>query len=139
MIIYDSNGTAILGVASNRAEDHYNLGVHNHNQGKINEAIANYIEALRLNPDLPEAHVNLATAYYSQGKVFEAIKEYKEALKINPDFIEAYCNMGNAYCDLGEYKNAILCYRAFVEQSPSQYSSQVNQVVQMIIELERLV
>ncbi len=138
MIIYDSTGTNIIGLDSDRAEDHYNMGVYNHSQGKSDEAIRNYIDALRIKPDLAEAHSNLATLYYGQGKVVEALKEYKEALKIDPDLIEAYCNMGNAYCDLGEFGKAILCYRAFVEQAPSQYASQVIQVVNLIRDIEQL-
>lgn len=139
MIIYDSSGSKIIGLDSDRYEDHYNLGVFNQSKGNIDDAIRNYVDALRIKPDLAQARSNLATIYYGQGKVTEALKEYKEALKITPDLIETYCNMGNAYCDLGEFGKAILCYRAFVEQAPSQYASQVIQVVQLIRDLEQII
>ena len=55
------------------------------NQGKLDEAIAEYREAMRLKPDYPEAHNNLGVTLKDQGKLDEAIAEYREALRLKPD------------------------------------------------------
>ncbi len=137
MIIYDSTGTSILGVSSGRAEDHYNLGIYLQSQNKYPEAIRNYYEALRINPDLAQAHGNLATIFYEQNKIQDAINHYKQALKLDKDLVEVYCNLGNAFCDIGDFKRAIIFYKAFIEQAPPQYATQSWQVEQLIQNLEK--
>ena len=70
--------------------------------GKLEEAIAEYREALRLKPDYPEAHANLGNALKDQGKLDEAITECREALRLKPDYAEAHYNLGNALSQPGK-------------------------------------
>ena len=58
-------------------------------QGKVEEAIGHYREALRLNADNPEAHFNLALALLRQGKREDAAAHLTEALRLKPDYAEA--------------------------------------------------
>ena len=48
-------------------------------QGKLEEAIAEYRAAIRLKPDFAEAHCNLGNALTDQGKLDEAVAEYRAA------------------------------------------------------------
>jgi tetratricopeptide (TPR) repeat protein len=68
---------------------HLNLGRALAGEGRIDEAIAQYSQALRLKPDFPLAHLNLGLALASQGRIDEAIAQYSEALRIKPDFPQA--------------------------------------------------
>jgi tetratricopeptide (TPR) repeat protein len=86
---------------------HNNLGIAYKDLGRIDEAIEEYREALRLNPDLAEAHNNLGLAYYNQGRTDEAIDELKKALGLRPDLVEAHNNLGLAYDSLGRTDEAI--------------------------------
>ena len=81
-------------------------------QGKLDEAIANYQQALRLKPDYAEAYNNLGNALKDQGKLEEAIASYQQALRLKPDYAEAYNNLGNALKDQGKLEEAIASYRA---------------------------
>ena len=45
---------------------HYNLGIALDEKGLIDEAIAEYREALRINPGYAEAHYNLGVALYRE-------------------------------------------------------------------------
>ena len=63
-------------------------------QGKLDEAIAAYREAIRLKPDYAEAHSNLGIALAGQGKLDEAIAEYREAIRLKPDYAAAHNNLG---------------------------------------------
>ena len=59
------------------------------NQGKLEEAIASYRQALRLKPDYAEAHNNLGIVSEGQGKLEEAIASYRRRLRLKPDYAEA--------------------------------------------------
>ena len=62
-------------------------------QGKLDEAIVHYSEALRIKPDSAKAHNNLGVALADQGKLDEAIAHFSEALRIKPDYIKARDNL----------------------------------------------
>src|SRR5579862_5561066 len=57
---------------------HYNLGVVRSMQGRHDEAIAHYKQALCLNPDSVEAHNNLANLFHQRGQLKEAVASYLE-------------------------------------------------------------
>ena len=70
-----------------------NLGVVLNDQGKLEEAIAAYRQAIRIKPDFAEAYSNLGNSLNDQGKVDEAIAAYRQAISIRPDFPEAHSNL----------------------------------------------
>ena len=59
-----------------------NLGYVLREQGKLDEAIAEYRTAIRLQPDDADAHTNLGIALRKQGKLDEAIAEYRAAIRL---------------------------------------------------------
>jgi tetratricopeptide (TPR) repeat protein len=72
------------------AQAHNNLANVLMEQGRLEDAVSEYGEALRLNPDHnPEAHYNLALALSRQGKRQEAINHVTEALRARPDYPDA--------------------------------------------------
>ncbi len=89
---------------------HYNLGVVLAGQGKTQEAVAHYAEALRIKPDYAEAHNNLGVALVGQGKTQEAVAHYAEALRIKPDYAEAHYNLGAALVGQGKTQEAVAHY-----------------------------
>ncbi len=75
------------------AIDHYNLAVDLREQGKLEEAIAEYRESIRLKHDLAKAHIGLANALGNQGNDEEAIAEYRESIRLKPDLAEAHIGL----------------------------------------------
>jgi tetratricopeptide (TPR) repeat protein len=65
-------------------------------QGKLQEAIIHYEQALRIKPDLAETHYNLGLALEYTGRVQEAIQHYERALCIKPDFVQAQTALAGA-------------------------------------------
>jgi hypothetical protein len=61
-------------------------------QGKMEEAIAAYNEALTINPKCADAYTNMGITLQEQGKLKGAIEAYSKALNITPDFAEAVEN-----------------------------------------------
>jgi len=51
-------------------------------QGKLNEAISYYRQALLIKGDYSKVHNNLGHALQSQGKLDEAVTKYRNALVI---------------------------------------------------------
>ncbi len=73
-------------------------------QGKLDEAIAEFRAAIRLKPDYAEAHINLGIALQDQGKLEEAIAEYRAAIRLKPDYAEAHYNLGLALKPRGSWR-----------------------------------
>jgi hypothetical protein len=96
-----------LAVTSNNFLVHNFLGTVLAGQGKMQEAIAHYGEALRIKPDYSEAHNNLGNALAVQGNIQEAIAHFTEALRINPDLAEAHKNFGVILLTQGKIQEAI--------------------------------
>ena len=63
-----------------------NRGLAYKSKGQWDRAIADYDEAIRLNPDLAETFTNRGTAYYYKGQLGRALKDYDEAIRLKPNF-----------------------------------------------------
>lgn len=79
-----------------KARVHNNLGVAYSRQGRIDEAMQEYLIAIKLKPYFVEAHNNLGNIYHIQGRYDEAIQEYLIALRIKPDYTLAQYNLWRA-------------------------------------------
>jgi protein O-mannosyl-transferase len=98
---------------------HNNLGLLLYGQGRLEEAIAQYREALRIDPDLAGPCCNLGNAFLQEGRPEEAIAQYREALRIDPAFVEAHNNLGLALFRQGRTEGAIAQYRACLQLQPA--------------------
>ncbi|MSS71408.1 MAG: tetratricopeptide repeat protein [Candidatus Latescibacteria bacterium] len=100
-----------------KAEDHNNKGISLLKQGKTNEAIAEFKQAIQMKPDLAPAHFNLGKAYKKKGALDDAIASYKEAIKYNPKG-EYYQDLGLAYKDKKMFSEAIDAYKKAAVADP---------------------
>jgi tetratricopeptide (TPR) repeat protein len=101
------------------AEAHLKLGNNYIESGKYQEAIEEYKQAIKIEPDFAEAHNNLGLAYDKSGKYQEAIEEYKQAIKVKPNFPGAHNNMGIAYGESGKYQEAIKAFNQALKVKPN--------------------
>jgi hypothetical protein len=62
-----------------------NLGYAEIKRGNWNEALRLSLEAIRLDPALPEAHTNAGIAYYKLGNHAAAIDQWRQSLALRPD------------------------------------------------------
>jgi len=75
--------------------------------GRLEEAIPEYREALRLKTDFPEVDNNLGGALLEKGQFDEAIAEFRKALRRNKDMFQAHNNLGNALGAKGRLDEAV--------------------------------
>ena len=115
-----------LGVTRGNNSLHNNLGVVLEKQGKADEAIKHYLEALRINPEYEKAHNNLGNVLEKQGRRDEAIKHYLEAIRINPGFAKAHYNLGVALKDLGHIDEAMKHFSEAVRINPDYEEAHNN-------------
>ncbi len=111
---------------SNNLLIHNNQGIVLREQGRTEEAIKHYLQALRSNPDYALAHYNLGNAYAEQGKTKKAIEAFKQAIRINPDYAQAHYNLGVAYDGSGKHKKAIEIFLQVLRIDPDNAQAHSN-------------
>ena len=87
------------------------------------KAIADYTEAIRLNPKHADAHYGRGTAYRRKGAYGEAIRDFTETVRLNPKHADAYYGRGIAYRHAGEYDKAIADYSEAIRLNPNSAQS----------------
>jgi tetratricopeptide (TPR) repeat protein len=79
------------------AEDHYYTGVDFFGEGKHDEAIAEYQQALALDPKFSDAMHGLAQAYYAKNDFENAITAAQQILELDPGDILAWTTISRSY------------------------------------------
>jgi protein O-mannosyl-transferase len=97
---------------------HNNLGGDLLGQGRVDEAINHFLNALQLKPDFAKAHYNLGLAFFRKGRVDEAIAQYQEALHINSSYADEHRNRGLALARKGRLDEAITQYQQEQQINP---------------------
>jgi len=121
-----------LEVTSNNWMSHSNLGAALHIQGRTEEAIEHYLQALRLKPNHVDVHNNLGLALYSKGRTEEAIDHYLQALRIKPDDVNAHNNLGFTLYNQGRITKAIEHYLQALRIKPDFEKAHNNLGVALI-------
>lgn len=83
--------------SSGKARPRYNLGLAYSKRGRTDEAIAQYLQSIRLRPDYPEAWDNLGLDYARRGRLAEAVQAHETASRIDPSYAAPYYNIGRIY------------------------------------------
>jgi tetratricopeptide (TPR) repeat protein len=87
--------------------------------GETAKALADYDQALRLNPMFSEAYFNRAFVRYRLGRHQEALKDYDRLLSLEPVLASGYFNRSFAWAAMGRYDKAVADVQKALELSPS--------------------
>jgi tetratricopeptide (TPR) repeat protein len=112
-----------LSVTSNNALIQNQLGVILNRQGKHDEAIAHFTEALRIKPDYFHALANMGWVLRQQGKDAEAISFLQRALTVRPDSADTHRQLGLVLAHQGKKEDAL---REFVKANPNDFDNRVR-------------
>ncbi|HEY1209576.1 MAG TPA: tetratricopeptide repeat protein [Terracidiphilus sp.] len=110
----------------NQANAYYNRGYEYWNKDEYDLAIANYSEAIRLDPTLVEAYNNRALCLFDKGEYDRALPDYEKALQLDPKHTNAYYGLGNLYRAKAEYSKAIENYTKTLELNPNFSNAYIN-------------
>ena len=95
-------------------------------KGDTDRAIADYTEAIRLDPKFAIAYNNRGLAYRDKGDTDRAIADFTEAIRLDPKFANAYASRGVAYRDKGDMDRAIADYTEAIRLDPKLAIAYVN-------------
>jgi tetratricopeptide (TPR) repeat protein len=105
---------------------HNNLGNVFWRQGKINDALEHYEQALRINPNYAEAHHNLGNVFWRQGRISDALEHYEQAVRIDPNFAEAQYSLGVTLAQTSKIGEAIDHLEQAVRIKPNYAEAHYN-------------
>jgi len=87
-------------------------------RNELDNALAQFEEAIRLDHNYAPAFRGRGSVYYRQGKFELAISDYTEAIRLNPDNALAYHNRGVVYAKKQEFDKSIADFTEGIRLSP---------------------
>jgi Flp pilus assembly protein TadD len=115
-----------LAVTENNYVAHKFLGDALDKRGRIDEAIGQYQQSLRLKPDDALVCNNLGVALDKQGQTEDAISQYREVIRLEPDRPFPHYNIGNALLKQGRIDEAIDQYQQAIRLKPDYADAHNN-------------
>ena len=100
-----------------RIDELINRGNAHRQAGELDQAIADYTEAIRLSPSaagtynsqgIAKAYANRGIAYCDEGEYEKAIADHTESIRLRPDCDATYCLRGVAHAKAGNQAEAEL-------------------------------
>jgi tetratricopeptide (TPR) repeat protein len=112
------------GIGANGAYSYANRGVAYAAQGDLDHAIADFDDAIRLDPKFAGAYFNRGSAYQVKGDLDRAIADFNEAIRLDPKLTAACYRRGKAYADQGDLDRGLAdlkaCLQRLEEPGPGQ-------------------
>jgi tetratricopeptide (TPR) repeat protein len=115
-----------IAVTRNNYLAYDNLGTALSEKGKIDEAMVQYREAVRIKPEWAEAHNNLGGALENKGQLAEALNQFVESIKLKPGLAAAHYNLANALAETGRLEDAISELQKAVKLKPDYTDARYN-------------
>eukprot|EP01016_Furgasonia_blochmanni_P014917 TRINITY_DN1797_c0_g1_i3.p1 TRINITY_DN1797_c0_g1~~TRINITY_DN1797_c0_g1_i3.p1 ORF type:complete len:608 (+),score=221.37 TRINITY_DN1797_c0_g1_i3:156-1979(+) len=101
-----------------KAEEHKQLGNEHFKAGRHPDAVKEYSEAVRRNPDDPKIYSNRAQAYMKLMEFPTALRDIEHALKLDPNFAKAWAKKGTIHFHMNEYHKALESYEKGLKLEP---------------------
>lgn len=84
----------------------------------FDRAIADYNEAIRIDPKYSYAYNGRGNTFWRKGDFDRAIADFNESIRLNPKDPEPYANRGNAWSEKKEFDRAIIDFNAAIRIAP---------------------
>ena len=110
---------AVYAFTTSQEEELVNKGIALYRQGKFEEAIQAYKEALKIDPTYVYAHYNLGLVYVAQEEFLLALESFQEAVKRRPDDPYSLYYIGYINSRLGNYQPAIDAFKKLLKIDPA--------------------
>lgn len=121
-----SLGQYLLKRSPNESDLYNQMGYALHSQGRYNEAVAYYRQAIKMTPNYSDAYSNLAVTLREQDKLDEAVETYRQALKFEPNDTALHYNLANALQQQGKLDEAAHHYSEALKIRPRHADAHNN-------------
>jgi Flp pilus assembly protein TadD len=98
---------------------HIGLGTVASRGGRLEDAVAQFREAIRLDPANAEAHARAGTALAQLGRNDEAYGQFAEAIRIDPRQPDTQCDWGTALAAQARYREAASHFAEAIRLAPT--------------------
>jgi tetratricopeptide (TPR) repeat protein len=86
--------------------------------GRLEEGLAYYLNAIRMDPNYSEYHNEVGNILQEMGDFASAIQHYERAIECSPPYPEVYFNKAVCHARLEELDAALACFNATLELEP---------------------
>jgi serine/threonine protein kinase/Tfp pilus assembly protein PilF len=100
---------------------HVTCGLINTAKGQYEQAVADFEQALQIDPRSYDALQGLAIAHNRLNKPELAEATYKRAIHLRPDLWTCYNELGRFYQSQGKYTDAVEQFKKVIEMAPESY------------------
>ena len=107
VVIYVPASINFVQFEADPAKWHYDRGFAHSRAGELDQAIAEFESALRMNPDHWQSRADLGVTFLMQGKTDQGIARLAEALRLNPDYAFGHHSLALAYANTGLFDESI--------------------------------
>lgn len=97
------------------AREHWQLGTALTEQGKLDQAVLSFTQALRFDPTFAEAHHNLGIVLGKQGKWQDSLKCHRQAVDHDPKNSQLLAGLGRALVALEQWEEASSAYQQITQ------------------------
>jgi tetratricopeptide (TPR) repeat protein len=94
--------------------------------GKVDAAIKNFREALRIRPDNAEVHSALADALTRNGQAQEAVPHWERAVVLQPEDVQARDQLGALLVQQGRWRDGLGQWRESLKYNPDDANALSN-------------
>ena len=108
------------------AQVHVCLGTIANNTGHPERAVAEFEQAIKLEPTNDDAYRALGAAYQNLGKLAEAERTFRQAIELRPHYWAGYSWLGAFYYHQARYKEAEEMFRQVVALVPDSFRGYYN-------------
>jgi tetratricopeptide (TPR) repeat protein len=136
--------TAVAAQQPPGADPHFARGVEFQQEGKLEEAIAEYEQSIKTSPRFPVL-ANLGSVYARLGRFAEAIERYEQALSLSPGQPQILLNLGLAHYKTGNIQKGAALFSEVLKKQPTNQQArtlladcffQLGEYAKVIDELE---
>lgn len=102
------------------------LAVAQENQGKIGDARASFLRAIKIDPRYAEAYFNLGRLILRQERPAEAIDYLRKAVILCPGLVNALVGLGSAFNQTDQHKAALVLLERAVREDPKNFDANLE-------------
>jgi len=122
----ESQITGCTAIIESDADNPKVLAIAHNNRGnafirkrQYEQAIKDYDESIKLNPNYAKPLNNRGVAYQKEGKYDRAIEDFDAAIKIDPNYLDAFANRAETYQKKGDYPRALRDFDQAIRLKPT--------------------